>query len=142
MADEEGLALATVDDLEARWRPLEAAERSRADVTLLDASLMLRALMGARLDPSDAAQAALLRAVACAATRRALEDASAREGTGLPPASQASMTAGSYQQSWTAANPNGDVFFTRSEKRALGIGGSALAYIPPHVGRGRPCSGE
>lgn len=126
--------LATLADLMARWP--ECPDEARAQVLLGDASLLIRSLMGGRLDPSDEAQAALVAAVACACVRRAMEDAAARQQMGLPPSTQAAMTAGPYQQSWTAANPTGDLYLTKSEKRALGISGSLIGYVPAHVGWG------
>ena len=58
MPSTETASFATVDDLEARWRPLSEAEAERAVALLSDASAILRTEMRGRiclLYTSDAA---------------------------------------------------------------------------------------
>jgi hypothetical protein len=118
------MAFATVADLEARWRPLTTEEESRASVLLDDAAVYLSALV--TVDPTDEEQAAVLKTVSCSMVQRVM---SADVDTyGL---SQTSMTAGSYTQSMTFANPSGDFYLTGFEKVMLGISGSRIGTIRP-----------
>lgn len=120
------MAYATIDDLETRWRPLSEAEQERAEVLLEDASVYLDALV--TIDGTEE-QEAILERVSCSMVQRVM---SADVDTfGL---SQTSMTAGSYTQSMTFANPSGDFYLTGFEKRLLGIASAKLGTIRPKVG--------
>lgn len=121
------MAYATVDDLEARWRPLSTAEQDRAEVLLDDAAVYLSALV--TVDDSDQEQADVLKVVSCSMVQRVMSSDVDTFGV-----SQASMTAGSYTQSMTFANPSGDFYLTAMEKRLLGIASSKLGTIRPKVG--------
>jgi len=121
------MAYATVADLEARWRDLAESERAVASALLDDAA----ALIDSYGTPSSA-QAAL--AVSCSMVRRAMNPMTA-EFYGV---SQASMTAGSYQQQMTYANPSGDLYLTKQEKRELGFGIGKLGMARPSYGRLEP----
>lgn len=121
------MAYATVDDLEARWRPLSTTEQDRAEVLLDDAAVYLSALV--TVDDSDQAQADVLKVVSCSMVQRVMSSDVDTFGV-----SQASMTAGSYTQSMTFANPSGDFYLTAMEKRLLGIASSKLGTIRPKVG--------
>ena len=120
------MAFATVADLEARWRPLTTEEESRASVLLDDAAVYLSALV--TVDPTDEEQAAVLKTVSCSMVQRVMS--AAVDTYGL---SQTSMTAGSYTQSMTFANPSGDFYLTGFEKVMLGISGSRIGTIRPKV---------
>lgn len=121
------VAFATVDDLEARWRPLTSAEQDRAEVLLDDAAVYLSTFV--TVDDSDQAQADVLKVVSCSMVQRVMSSDVDTFGV-----SQASMTAGSYTQSMTFANPSGDFYLTAMEKRLLGIASSKLGTIRPKVG--------
>ena len=121
------VAFATVDDLEARWRPLTSAEQDRAEVLLDDAAVYLSTFV--TVDDSDQAQADVLKVVSCSMVQRVMSSDVDTFGV-----SQASMTAGSYTQSMTFANPTGDFYLTAMEKRLLGIASSKLGTIRPKVG--------
>lgn len=120
------MAFATVDDLEARWRPLTAAEQDRAEILLDDAGVFLSALVA--VDPVDEEQAAILKMVSCSMVQRVMSADVDTVGV-----SQTSMTAGSYTQSFTYSNPSGDFYLTAMEKRLLGIASSKLGTIRPKV---------
>lgn len=110
---------ATVEELESRWRPLESGEATRADELLQDASAYLRTQLeraGIPLDPDNETQARNLAAVCCAMVRRIVGPGESMYGI-----TQFSRTAGSFTESGTAANPNGDMYLTASEKALLGI---------------------
>lgn len=121
------MAFATVDDLEARWRPLSTAEQDRAEVLLDDAAVYLSALVD--IDPNDQQQEDALRSVSCSMVQRVMGADIDAYGV-----SQASMTAGSYTQSMTFSNPSGAFYLTAFEKRMLGIASSKLGTIRPKVG--------
>lgn len=115
-----GTPYATAQDLSDRWRPLSPAEQTRATVLLGDAGTKIRAaapgvddrLASGDLDPD----VPLL--VSVEMVRRAM----------LAPVDQAPMTqvqqtAGPFSRSGTFANPTGDLYLTKAERRMLGGGG-------------------
>lgn len=122
------MAYAEVSDIESRWRELSTDEQSRASVLIDDASAMLTALVD--VDTDDDEQAQLLKQVCCSMVIRAM---SATEADAFG-ASQMSMTAGPYTQSWNYANPSGDMYLTRLEKRLLGITSGYIGSIRPKIG--------
>lgn len=122
------MAYAEVSDIESRWRELSTTEQSRASVLIDDASAMLTALVA--IDTDDDEQAQLLKQVCCSMVIRAM---SATEADAFG-ASQMSMTAGPYTQSWNYANPSGDMYLTRLEKRLLGITSGYIGSIRPKIG--------
>lgn len=122
------MAFAEVSDIESRWRELSTEEQSRASVLIDDASAMLTALVD--VDTDDDEQAQLLKQVCCSMVIRAM---SATEADAFG-ASQMSMTAGPYTQSWNYANPSGDMYLTRLEKRLLGITSGYIGSIRPKIG--------
>lgn len=121
------MAYADVSDLESRWRELSTDEQARAAVLLDDASAMLAQLVD--VDETDEQQAALLKTVCCSMVTRTM---SATESDSFG-ASNMSMTAGVYSQSWSYANPSGDMYLTRLEKKMLGIGGNKYRSIQAHT---------
>ena len=119
------MAFAEVSDIEARWHPLSSEEQERAEVLLEDASAMLSELV--KVDESDEEQADLLKIVSCNMVIRSMS-ATEHDSFG---ATNMSMTAGPYQQSFTYSNPTGDMFLTKMEKRLLGITSNFIGYIRP-----------
>lgn len=118
---------ATVSDIEARWRSLSTGESARATVLITDASAMLDKLVS--VDPTDTEQAALLKTVCCNMVIRAMT-ATALDTFGV---SQTSVTAGPYTQSYSYANPSGDMYLTKFEKRLLGVSTSYIGSIRPKI---------
>lgn len=116
---------ATPADLADRWRPLTPAEEATATVLLGDASAMIRAEcpdIDARLVPVPPATLPELdptvpTMVACAMVKRSMN---AGDMAGLK-SRQESM--GPFAQSLAPVNPNGDLYMTKAERRALGCGG-------------------
>lgn len=110
-------AFATPSDVEARWRPLSDAEKTRAETLLEDASQkILNEDTRGVLDDLDAVTPTL-RKIACYMVIRAM--ASGVEAG--PPATQHGWTAGSFQSQTTYANPTGDLYLTKAERRELGF---------------------
>lgn len=122
------MAYATVSDIEARWRALSADEQAQATVLLDDAAAMLSRLV--EVDKTDEGQAELLKAVSCSMVIRSMSQ-TASELFGV---SQSSITAGVYSQSTSYANPSGDMYLTRMEKRLLGITSGYIGSIRPKIG--------
>lgn len=120
------MAFAEVSDLEARWRELTTDDEARASVLLDDASAMLEAMVGV-VDPAYSDYMNRLKIVTCNMVIRAMS-ASEADTFG---ASNMSMTAGPYSQSFTYANPSGDMYVTKAEKVMLGITSSYIGSIRP-----------
>lgn len=128
---------ATTADLVKRWRPLTAAEEITARELLDDASAEIRALRRGidallivvppatepEIDPQ------VVKRVVCAMVKRSM----------LVPVDQLPVTslqesAGPYAQTQSFANPTGDLFLTKGEKRMLGIGRQrafSIDLLPP-----------
>lgn len=111
------MAYADVSDLEVRWRTLTTDEQERAEALLDDASAMLDAYV--TVDETDEKQMQLLKIVVCNMVERAMST-----GGDIFGVTQQSMTAGPYAQTFNYANPTGDLYITKSEKRLLGISGT------------------
>lgn len=122
------MAFADVSDIEARWRTLTVDEKARAAVLIEDASAVLSKLVP--VDPNDEQQDALLKTVCCNMVIRAMS-ATESDMFGV---SQSSMTAGPYSQSMNYANPSGDMYLTKLEKRLLGITSGYIGSIRPKIG--------
>lgn len=94
-----------------------------------DIASELRAAGIAYDDPDDDYEADL-RDVACAMVRRAIGADST--GCDIPfGASQFSQTGGPYTTSATLANPYGDMFMTKSERRKLGLCRARAGFSMP-----------
>ena len=122
------MAFADVDDVQVRWRNLSTDEEARATALLDDASAMLSQLVDVR--EGDEEQAALLLSTCCAMVIRAMS-ASEADTFGM---TQSTMTAGPYTQSASYANPSGDMYLTKMEKRLLGITSGYIRSIEPMIG--------
>ena len=119
------MAYATISDIESRiGRDLSTDEQARASVLLDDAANILNAL--ANVDDADPALLTQVNADMVIRTMTAPTDAYG--------VSNMSMTAGSYSQSWTYANPGGDLYLTKLEKRLLGISSGYIGSIPVKTG--------
>lgn len=127
------MAFANVSDLESRWRELSSDESTVADALLGDAATMLTKLVD--VDSTDTEQAALLKIVSCNMVKRAM---SALDSDAFGMTTQ-SMTAVGFSQSNTFANPSGDMYLTKYERKLLGISNSYISSIAPYIGWGAGC---
>lgn len=116
------MAYATVEDVEARWRDLDADEEARASVLLDDASAMLDAIVD--VNPDDQRQLGLLKQVSCSMVIRAML-ASESDAYGV---SRLDYGMGPFSQAATFSNPNGDLYLTGQEKEMLGVGVGGYIY--------------
>ena len=113
------MAYAEVSDLEARWRPLTPDEHGRAAVLLDDAAVRLDAACEPS-DPPTVQELAARKIVSCEMVKRAMAAASAGDsGVGV---TSIQMGAGPYQQTTQFANPTGDLYLTKSDRKLLGCG--------------------
>lgn len=109
---------ATIEDYQRRYGPVLPDQCDRLDVLLTDATAYISALLTqseAEDEPSEEYLHNLM-TVTCAVVHRMMIVTDDRIGV-----TQFSQTAGSYTESGTMANPNGDMYLTAAEKRLLGI---------------------
>lgn len=121
------MAYATVEDLEARWRPLSSEEQDTAATLLDDAAVYLDSLV--QVDSEDAHQAAVLRMVSCAMVKRAMI-ASESSAFGV---TESTATMGPFSQTMQFSNPSGDFYLTAAERTQLGIGSGYIGTIPARI---------
>ena len=109
-------SFATAEELEARWRPLDAAEKTRATTLLGDASELLAARYPALV--GNAAAAGIARMVVCAMVRRAMSVSDEDAGTASTTASE---TALGFAHSTTRqmSNPDGALYISSAEATAI-----------------------
>lgn len=110
------MAYADVFDLEVHWRTLTDDERLRAEALLDDASAMLDAYI--TVDESDEQLMKRLKIVVCNMVKRVMST------DDLYGVTQQSMTAVGFSRQFSYANPTGDLYITKAEKRMLGISGT------------------
>ncbi len=116
---------ASVEQLEAFWKALDAGEEARAEVLLELASARLREIgydVEVDVDAQVAAResyAITIRWVVMEAVKRAM-----LTPTDVPPVDTYSQTAGPYSENYKYTNPSGDLWFKKSELQSLGLYGS------------------
>ncbi|MBR4656925.1 MAG: hypothetical protein IKO68_10255 [Oscillospiraceae bacterium] len=117
-------AYATVADVQARMsRAMSEAEQAVCETLLEDAAVIIDAY-------NAAASADAKRVVSCRTVIRAMGDGTSG---GIPlGASQGSMTALGYTQSWTmgAGGAAGEMYLGRLDKKLLGVGDRIGSYSP------------
>lgn len=122
------MAFATYEDIEGRWRTLTADEQARATTLLCDAATILTSMV--EVDGEDAQQAEALRLVSCNMVIRSMV-ASASSAFGVE---ELQATMGPFGQTAHFANPNGDMYLTKLDKKLLGIGGGKGRILHPAYG--------
>lgn len=109
------MAYATYEDVEAGFRELDADEREQCTALLDEAAVIIDAY-------ENSAGANAKKVVSCRMVRRAIGDGSSQVPMG---ASQGTMSAGGYSQSWTlGSGSSGELYLSRLEKKLLGSGSS------------------
>ena len=115
---------ATTDDIEARLgRELTETEEDVCDALLEDAAVIIDAAA-----PNASADAK--RVVSC---RMVLRTMNAEGQAGVPVgATQGSMTALGYTQSWTISGggSSGELYLSKTDRRILGCGNAIGSYSP------------
>lgn len=114
---------ATVTDVQAGFRPLEADEISICDALLEESAVIIDSY-------NQNADENAKKLVSCRMVRRAIGDSTG--GQTLPlGATQGSIAAGGYSQSWTISGGSaGELYLGKVEKKLLGIGNSIGSYSP------------
>lgn len=121
------MAHADVSDIEVRMQQHFTESEAASAQSLIDgASAMLDKLV--QVDGS-AEQAQLLNFVCVNMVTRAIS----AMGFDVLGASQASMTAGAYTQSFSFGTPSGDLYLTKLEKRILGVSSGYIGSIPAEI---------
>lgn len=122
MSDETQVeSFATVEDLENRWHILTDSEKRTAETLLGDASDKIRSdypTSWRQCEPTT------LRRIVCQMVKRAMLVTDDREGI-----SQRSQTTGSFADSWTFTNPDGDLYLTSSERKSLTAGSRRIFTV-------------
>lgn len=113
------MAYATASDVAAGFRTLTTDEITICETLLEEAALIIDAFSTSYDDDVKAL-------VSCRMVRRAIGDSQS-----LPlGATQGSISAGGYSQSWSNANGSGELYLSRVEKKLLGVGNSIGSYSP------------
>lgn len=114
-------AYATVQDVAAGFRPLTASEQTIASQLLIEAAIIIDAY-------NSLASADAKKVVSCRMVRRSIGSS----GDVPIGASQGSMSALGYSQSWTmgATGSTGELFLNRMDKKLLGAGNAIGSYSP------------
>lgn len=116
------MSYASVDDLEARFRPLTDDEKNKAEVLLGDASELINnafEMQGREIRCS----AEILKIVTCAMVKRALASKNDADFSNV------STTVGVFSESYTYANPDGSLYLKRSELKQLGLASGRIKSI-------------
>lgn len=117
------MAYATVKDVEVGFRTLDADEKARAEALLSEAAIMIDAT-------NTIAQPDVLRLVSCRMVRRAIGDADSMQALPIG-ATQGSISAGGYAQSWTiGGGSSGELYIAKAERKLLGLGNAIGSYSP------------
>lgn len=116
-----GTAYATVQDVAAGFRPLTASEQTIANQLLIEAAIIIDAY-------NSLASADAKNVVSCRMVRRSIGSS----GDVPIGASQGSMSALGYSQSWTmgATGSTGELYLNRMDKKLLGAGNAIGSYSP------------
>lgn len=117
------MAYATVADVQERMiSTMSEAQETVCTALLEDAAVLIDAY-------APAADAEVKKVVSCRMVARAIGDGS---DSGIPAgASQGSMSALGYSQSWTmAGGSTGEVYMSKTERKMLGVGDRIGSYSP------------
>lgn len=117
-------AYATWQDVQARWRTLTVDEQALATTLLEDAAVELDGACPPS-DPPTARELSVRKIVSVRMVKRAMLSADAG-GAGVTSLQQ---SGGPYQQTQQFANPLGDLYLTKADKRLLGCGGQRAFSI-------------
>lgn len=117
------MAYATVADVQDRMiTTMSEAQETVCTALLEDAAVLIDAY-------APTADAEIKKVVSCRMVARAIGDGS---DSGIPAgASQGSMSALGYSQSWTmAGGSTGEVYMSKTERKMLGVGDRIGSYSP------------
>lgn len=121
------VAFATAADLEVRWRPLVSDEQAVAEARLDDASAIVRSEcpdIDAKIT-AGTVDAEVARFVVCEMVKRTM-----LSGPDTAGVSGQMLVAGPFTRQQTYANPTGNLYLTKQEKRLLGGRQRAFSVTP------------
>lgn len=125
------MAYATIAEVEAGFRTLDAQETAKCTALLEEAAVIIDAC-------NSAASADAKKVVSCRMVRRAVGETDAQ----LVPmgATQGSASAGGYSQSWAinAGGSIGELYLSKTEKKLLGVG-NLIGTVSPLEGMVMAC---
>lgn len=119
---------ASAEDLADRWHTLTDEETRRARTLLTDASDIIRDECPHWMN----ARPATLRRICCQMVKRAMYNDDS------PGITQSTQTAGSFSESFTYANPMGDLYLKDGEKLQLGERRQRMWSVDLANGEARP----
>lgn len=118
------LAYASDEDVQAGFRILDEDEKEMCNALLKEAALIIDTYnKGASEDAK--------KIVSCRMVRRAMGDADSSQSLPIG-ATQGSIAAGGYSQSWTIGGGGaaGELYLGRLEKKLLGVGNKIGSHSP------------
>lgn len=134
---------ATVEDLEAEWRPLSDGEKDTARHRLKTASTLIRRMKPSIDDEAehDEVLQEVLTFVVCDMVKSSMSTAEVPQGV-----TQFTNSTGPFSQTMQLSNPNENLFFKRMHRRLLGLDEESftvdlLGTSKPKTGL-KPVSGE
>ena len=122
------MSYGSVAQVEAGYRELDADEYAKCEALLDEASILIDST-------GTTASCEVKAVVACRMVRRAISDGEASVPMG---ATQGTVSAGGYSQSWTvgSSGTTGELYIGRSDRKLLGLGnaiGAGNPLIPTEV---------
>ena len=120
-------AFATVQDVQDRWRALTPTEQTQASNLLDDAAVIIRSEcpdVDSRIDDGVLDPGGPL-LVSVRLVKRSMQSMTA----GLDNVNRLDNTAGPFSTSATFANPHGDMFLTKADRKLLGCSGQSAHMI-------------
>lgn len=119
---------ATIADLTAKYN-LTPAQTAVADTYLQDASVLIRDILAAEGKSVEEYEDDTIVKICRDVAYRGLSAVQAGSAV-----SQYTESAIGYAETFTFSNPQGDLYLTKLEKKQLGISGSRMFSIYPHLG--------
>lgn len=116
-----------------RYEEVSDATKNDIETLINDCSMKLRGYGISLEKPRNSMEVEewkeLIKTVVCSSVNRAYLTSQSSTG-----ASQMTQSAGVYSETFTFANPSGDIYFTREEKKLLGISRMKFYSIKPKIG--------
>lgn len=116
---------ATVENVADGFRPITEEETKQCEALIKEAGIIIDTY-------NEKAVPDKKRLVTCRMVRRTLEENAGRNGNSYLPigATQGSISAMGYSQSWTLQGATGELYLSRLEKKILGLG-NKVGYTNP-----------
>ena len=120
------MSYATVEQVETGFRTLDADEKEKCNVLLEEAAIIIDSYSSSASASDDQK-----RLVSCNMVRRAVGEDDAAMMAAPMGATQGSMSALGYSQTWTLGSGSaGELYLSKLDKRLLGVGNRIGAHSP------------